>query len=1257
MLGKFFNRSTGDKLPTWSMTVSDEGVRLVATCEGSRLTSPLLQGYIAQLIDDGFATDSPDGISLQWGNVYAALESPGYPDLLRLLGLPEFTKLVPCLRSSGSLTDEHFVIAVSGWAAPSERARTVQLTGALIGEGKNQTLMRPEHWALVREVVRFAQRDVAENFDAAQRAAWGRIRSLAIRAGAHLDDFLDRTVVLTPERLDFDLRKSETVAGTVIEVFPRFEGAPTDWLERFDARRNVPERYDIPTACGIVQILVTPKVRTVLQEIKRLPGRRIAGSRAEAFLLNPYAALGPDAKDIIDEQRFEEAKSEAGIFFERFTPTIEHDGTGYPIAVGLIIESAGSEGPVSSQTKWLNDEELCEFVGELEAAIAGDHPLLGWNGYDLEIQGDAATHLAELKAALERRKSPPPVISWEQVYDLSAYSDRIEGIGEEKPYYSPYIAKKNEDAGWFPDNVDPYIVYSPTDSSEEVLIPIGDAFLGDLRQRAERAREQGAEAIEVPGLPRPIPLSEAEQIVRTFSRAERDIQDGNFDPAKKPKTSEAPAPKKKSLILRPNIQQLDYEVRREALQDVPHEAEVPKGLRDDVRLLPHQQAGLAWLQHLYRSQADYQVRGCVLADDMGLGKTFQLLAFMAWRLEHDPGAPPMLVVAPVSLLENWKEEVGKFLKLGVLPILTAYGESLASLRVPKYEVDERLRKEDGLVNFLKPGWVGDAKLVLTTYETLRDLEFTFAAQPWSVMVCDEAQKIKNPAAMVTRAAKKQKVGFKIACTGTPVENTLADLWCLFDFIQPGALGALDEFGRRYRKPIEAKNDEERARVEELRERIAPQILRRTKAEVAKDLPRKIEDNVCRQLKLSGVQRALYAKAVDDFKKRNQSGAAAPFKNHLGLLHYLRLICTDPRMYGLTASANEPLKDYREKAPKLDWLMEQLDQIRLQGEKAIVFCEFRDIQRLLQHYIEVRFKYKTDIINGDTTAAAERADNRQRRIKAFQERPGFGVIILSPVAVGFGVNIQAANHVIHYTRTWNPAKEDQATDRAYRIGQTKDVYVYYPVVRAEDFVTFDVKLDQLLSRKRELATDMLNGSGDLGTNDFDIGDVVPPGEAEGINPRIDIGTTNSMSGRYFEGLVAALWAKQGHGMVLLTPHAGDHGVDVVIIAGEQGMLIQAKQSTRDDARLGWDAVRDVVGGEAHYRRRFPNIEFQKYVITNQRFNGDAHAQAEKNQVLLIERSKLEDMLEKYPVNMIDVERQLHGAISLEIRTSDFSGGAV
>jgi SNF2 family DNA or RNA helicase len=449
------------------------------------------------------------------------------------------------------------------------------------------------------------------------------------------------------------------------------------------------------------------------------------------------------------------------------------------------------------------------------------------------------------------------------------------------------------------------------------------------------------------------------------------------------------------------------------------------------------------MQHLYSLQNDYQVRGAVLADDMGLGKTLQLLVLMAWLLECDPNMSPMLVIAPVSLLENWAEEANKFFVPGALSLLTVYGDSLESLRVPRPQIDERLRTEDGLVKFLCPDWVGTAKVVLTTYETLRDLEFSFAAQKWSLMVCDEAQRIKNPAAMVTRAAKKQNVSFKIACTGTPVENTLADIWCLFDYVQPGLLGALNDFGRRYRKPIEAKTDEERARVEELRARIAPQILRRLKDDVAKDLPPKIIVNECRKLPLSAVQRNLYAKAIESFKKRGDRQYVSPFKNHLGLLHYLRLVCTDPRPHGLEIFKPESPEQYRKKAPKLDWLLNQLHAIKAQGEKAIVFCEFREIQRLLQHYIETDLGFRPDIINGDTSASSSHTTSRQKRIKTFQQRPGFGVLVLSPVAVGYGVNIQAANHVFHYTRTWNPAKEDQATDRAYRIGQLKPVYVYYP----------------------------------------------------------------------------------------------------------------------------------------------------------------------------------------------------------------------
>lgn len=1245
MIGNLFKRFTTGDASTWRMMTSETGITIRTAGDGVELRSPLLQGYIAQLIDDGLADEVSDGIELSWDDFYVALESPGYANLPELLGLPEFTQSTPSLRSSGSLTDEHFSIVIDGWIPKSGRAQSAALKGALIVQGRDQALMQASQWALVREVLQFAHRTENDHSDHFHRASWGKIRNLANKAGAHLDDFLDRTVILTPERLNFALRKSEPVAQTtVVEISPQFEGAPADWIERFDARRDVPDRYDIPTERGIVQILITPQVKTVLQEIKRMPRRRVAGSRAEAFILNPYAALGPDAKDVVDEDQFTRAREDAGLLYERFTPHIERDTTGYPTRVGLLIETAGSAGPTSSAVEWLNDDMLSTFVTDLRTAITGNHPLLGWNGYDFEIQGESTAHLDELKSALELRKNAHPTISWEQVYDLSTYSERIEGIGEEKPYYSPYIAKKNEDSGWFPENVEPHVVLDAHNGSDSVSIPVSDAFLERLESLANQAKSDGQSSFDVQGLPRPIGVDEADRIVETFKRVKHDVETGAFNPTKEPATEVSSTTKRhrSTLILRSNIQQLDYELRRQALQDIAPQPTLPTSLRSDVHLLPHQLEGVAWLQHLYCARADHQVGGCVLADDMGLGKTFQLLAFMAWRIEYDPSAAPMLVVAPVSLLENWKEEAGKFIERGALSVLTAYGASLQALRVPRHEIDERLRNEDGLVNFLKAGWVGGANLVLTTYETLRDLEFSFAAERWSVMVCDEAQKIKNPAAMVTRAAKKQKVDFKIACTGTPVENTLADLWCLFDFIQPGLLGALDEFGRRYRKPIEARSDEDRARVEELRDRIAPQILRRTKAEVAKDLPSKIEDAACRQLTLSNLQRILYAKAVDDFKKRDAPGAMVPFKNHLGLLHYLRLICTDPRPYGLTATANEPLKEYTSKAPKLKWLLEQLDQIRGGGEKAIVFCEFRDIQRLLQHYIEVTFKYKADIINGETTAAAEASDNRQRRIKAFQDRPGFGVIILSPVAVGFGVNIQAANHVIHYTRTWNPAKEDQATDRAYRIGQTKDVYVYYPVVRADDFVTFDVKLDQLLRQKRELATDMLNGSGELDTGDFDFSDVVPGGASEGINPRILIKTSDSMSGRYFEGLAAALWGKQGYEWVMCTPQAGDHGVDVVAIRGAEGVLIQTKQSSTDGVRLGWDVVKEVLGGEAYYRRQFPRVAFTKVGLTNQFFNSNAHEHARLNGVRLIERIELQNLLSEHPVTLVDVERQLLGS---------------
>ena len=531
-------------------------------------------------------------------------------------------------------------------------------------------------------------------------------------------------------------------------------------------------------------------------------------------------------------------------------------------------------------------------------------------------------------------------------------------------------------------------------------------------------------------------------------------------------------------------------------------------------------------------------------------------------------------------------------------------------------------------------------MVLTTYETLRDLEFSFAAMKWSAMVCDEAQRIKNPNAMTTRAAKKMNVTFRIACTGTPVENTLTDLWCLFDYVQPGLLGALNDFGSRYRRPIEAETDEEKARVEELRARIAPQILRRTKQEVAKDLPKR-HDRM-EEIPLSPFQRSLYATAIEQFRKRDQ--AKSPFKNHLGLLHYLRQVCTDPGEIGYGVFRADLLDERRAKSPKLNWLLDKLQEIKRlgksgEGEKVIIFCEFREVQRMLRHYVEEVFGFAPDIVNGSTSASAKHVASRQKRIEAFQAKRGFGVIILSPVAVGFGVNIQGANHVIHYTRHWNPAKEDQATDRAHRIGQTKDVYVYCPVVVGPDFLTFDVKLDRLLTVKRGLAQDMLNGSGDVGPGEFTFDDMVTEEDRSKISPRIGIDDVVRMDWDYFECFIAALWLKRGFKSVYKTPPR-DEGIDVVALNGRSGALIQCKTSSDEGKHLGWDAIKDVVTGHAAYARRHPGVTLKKVCVTNQFFNAGAREHARLNDVEVVDQSDIEMILRSHEVRKLDVELLLY-----------------
>jgi hypothetical protein len=1240
---RVFKKNRKQSEIAWYLRETAEGIDIGGHPEpDSRpLKSALLGSWLDQLEEEGHALPGVDGrLFIPWDTLYTLLEHHEHAEAVPMLELPSVGTVHVAISSKASLEDASFSLAIGDWRVESKPVRDASLRGAVLEHADGRVLLPAATWAVVRDVRAFARRPDTERNGQFHRLAWGRIRRMAGAASANLDSFLHKTVILTPEKLAIGIRKARTDDDTVIEVQPTFDGAPPNWLERFDRQSTVQERYDIPTEAGIVQVIVSPKVRTVLQEIKRLDNRRVAGARAQAFILNPYAALGEDANDVIDEEQFEDARAQAGLDYERFLPQIERDELGYPLQVGLLIETTSAGGAIASESVWLDDSELAAFIQALKSALAKSYQLLGWKGYDLELQGDAAEHLDQLETALAERRHPHVLITYEQVYDLTHYASRVQEIGFEKPYFSPYIAKKKEEDGWFPENIVNIISWVPEGETDLVAMPIGPDAMAEMRQKIAVAKAAGKTEIHLPGCPKPMPVGEAERIALTFDEIHADAQAKELDP-EQPKTPRSGNPiKRKSPVVFSNIQGIDYaEERRAALSASGREPELPSSLRSDCTLLAHQRQGVAWLQTLFEAHMNYNCRGAVLADDMGLGKTLQLLTLMAWVIEKDPTVDPMLVVAPVSLLENWKDEAKKFFEPGALPILTAYGEDLAALRVSRESIDERLRNEDGLWKFLKPGWLGDARIVMTTYETLRDLEFSFASQRWSVMICDEAQKIKNPAAMVTRAAKKQNVAFKIACTGTPVENTLADIWCLFDYVQPGLLGALNAFGQRYRRPIEARTDEERTRVEELRTLIAPQILRRTKAEVATDLPKKITVSSCRRLPLSANQRDLYGSAIELFKRRNDPGAVVPFRNHLGLLHYLRLICTDPRRHGLGVFKPEILEEYRKRAPKLDWLLAQLKDIRKQDEKVIIFCEFRNIQRLLQHYIAEACGVRPDIINGDTSPSASHAQSRQKRIRTFQETPGFSVIILSPGAVGFGVNIQAANHVVHYTRTWNPAKEDQATDRAYRIGQTRDVYVYYPVVHAEDFVTFDEKLDRLLEEKRLLAGDMLNGSGELGPGAFDLDDVAPPDAHLNEEP-VTLDTAMAMKWEYFEALAVVLYAKRGYD-AYRTPGTKDNGIDVVALPRTQtsGKLVQAKTSGIEGKALAWDAVKEVVAGHAFYAKQYPAVAFDRICLTNQYFDEQAHVNAKLNDVELVEQPQLAEMLSQTPVTMMDVERVL------------------
>ncbi len=449
-------------------------------------------------------------------------------------------------------------------------------------------------------------------------------------------------------------------------------------------------------------------------------------------------------------------------------------------------------------------------------------------------------------------------------------------------------------------------------------------------------------------------------------------------------------------------------------------------------LRPYQETGLAWLQHLREHDA-----GGVLADDMGLGKTLQTIAHLCVEKQHGRMQLPSLVVAPTSLVGNWQRELEKF---------------APHLRVTVLHGKERDKRRAEVTH---------SDVCITTYPVLvRDEEY-FATLELHYVILDEAQTIKNRRSRAHVAVQALRSQHRLCLTGTPIENSLEELWSLFDFLMPGLLGDELSFRHFYRFPIEIHKNEERLAA--LRSQVGPYILRRMKQEVAKELPPKTD--IVRPVELRGKQRELYesirvAAHADVRSAIRKKGVAGSTLAILDALMKLRQLCCDPRLVRSDAA-----RFVRESA-KCELFFELLCQLLRDGHRVLVFSQFTSMLALLAQGLQER-KVRYLTLTGAT-------QNRQKPVDEFESGKA-DVFLISLKAGGTGLNLVSADTVIHYDPWWNPAAQDQATDRAYRIGQKKPVFVYNLVAAG----SVEERMLGLQQKKRELASSVLSAPAGAG----------------------------------------------------------------------------------------------------------------------------------------------------------------------------------
>jgi len=608
--------------------------------------------------------------------------------------------------------------------------------------------------------------------------------------------------------------------------------------------------------------------------------------------------------------------------------------------------------------------------------------------------------------------------------DLAEFSKRVKGL--KLPVYNsrPYVHIRKGKLKWFPSvsvelDRDESSETGPEQTDENPVKLDSQEYLGKVKE----AMSEGRSTILHNGA-----------IIRFDSETARSLAQVE-ELAGSGFTGGIPGDSSYILDIFENLNALEFTLEAEVAEEF-EEVEPAREILDFqqpeilyAELMPFQTVGYRWLRTL-----DERRRGGLLADDMGLGKTLQVIGLLAARKEEGESAPS-LIVLPKTLIDNWVEEINKF---------------CPSLQIGKYK-GGTVSEEDFFSHY---------DVVLVTYEALRRNQIHLARVDWKVIVCDEAQAIKNPTTGRTTAVKGLKSDMRIAMTGTPVENGLSELWSIMDWVQPGLLKSRQQFRDDFEKPIvEASDDTARSTtVSMLQEKILDHYLRRLKSEVLEGMPEKVIQQ--ERTGLSGYQMQHYQSLIEQARAGGRSSMLACLQK---LLKLCACPWDDNQAISITGSSSDI-----EECPKLGLLFETLDKVMENNEKALIFLERKVVQRMLQSAIFHRYQITPDVINGDVT------QGRQALVNRFNQSEGFNVLILSAKVGGTGLNITSANHVIHYMRPWNPAIENQATDRVYRIGQDKPVNVYLPIAswpHAEEKSVEEV-LAELIEAKTELAENVI-----------------------------------------------------------------------------------------------------------------------------------------------------------------------------------------